>query len=382
MEITARELNRATLSRQMLLRRESLGVADAVRRVVALQAQQAASPYLALWNRLTGFEPAELDAAFTGGDVVKATLMRITLHAVHADDHQVFREAMQPTLYASRLGHRFAAAGLTPQDAGALVPQLLEFADRPRTAAEMEGWLEQRVGPGKKAGAWWGLRSYAPLVHAPVGEPWSFGTRPSYVAAGTGPVPTGKEAEPGALQALVLRYLRGFGPASVADVAQFAMVQRAPVREALRALDGAVQRLRGPDGTTLFDVPGAARPPEDTPAPPRLMAMWDSVLLAHADRGRLIPAAYRPLVTRNNGDVLPTLLVDGYVAGVWRPAVGGIEATAFHDLSPEAWDGLAAEARSLTALLADREPQVYGRYGHWWAKLPEARTRILPGPEL
>lgn len=144
----------------------------------------------------------------------------------------------------------------------------------------------------------------------------------------------------------------------------------------LRALDGAVEQLKGPDGTALFDVPGAPRPPADTPAPPRLMAMWDSVLRARADRGRVIPPALRPLVTRANGDVLPTLLVDGYVAGVWRPADGGVAATAFHDLAPDVWDGLTAEARSLTALPAGRRPAGLQRYDHWWAKLPRARVRI------
>ncbi|MEU9227555.1 winged helix DNA-binding domain-containing protein [Streptomyces massasporeus] len=377
MDITAQELNRATLGRQLLLGREAMEAGEAVRRVVALQAQHAASPYMALWNRLAGFEPAELDAAFSEGAVVKATLMRITLHAVHADDHQVFREAMQQTLYASRLGYRFAATGLTPADAQGLVPELLDFADRPRTAAEVQDWLAERVGEERKAGAWWGLKAYAPLLHVPTGGPWSFGARSSFVAARTGPVPEGRETAPEALNHLVLRYLAGFGPASVADVAQFAMVPRAPVRRALLALGDAVEQLRGPDGTVLYDVPGASRPPADTPAPPRLMAMWDSVLLAHADRSRVIPPAYRRLVIRVNGDVLPTLLVDGRVAGVWRALDGGIEATAFHDLPTAVWDGLAEEAASLTALLAGRDTEVYRRYHHWWPKLPDGQVRLL-----
>ncbi|CAL9367160.1 hypothetical protein SUDANB1_00785 [Streptomyces sp. enrichment culture] len=379
MDITAQELNRATLGRQLLLGREVMEAGEAVRRVVALQAQHAASPYVALWNRLAGFAPAGLDAAFAERAVVKATLMRITLHAVHADDHRVFREAMQQTLYASRLGHRFAAAGLTPADGEALVPGLLDFADRPRTAAEVRDWLAERVGEEQKAGAWWGLKAYAPLLHVPTGGPWSFGARSSFVAARTGPVPVGRETVAEALRHLVVRYLAGFGPASVADVAQFAMVPRAPVRRALLALDDAVEQLRGPDGTVLYDVPGASRPPADTPAPPRLMAMWDSVLLAHADRSRVIPPEYRRLVIRVNGDVLPTLLVDGRVAGVWRAVDGGVEATAFHDLPGAVWDGLAAEAASLTALLAGRDPEVYRRYHHWWPKLPDSRVRLLKG---
>jgi hypothetical protein len=94
MRITARQLNRATLARQLLLRREPLGVIDAVRRVVAIQAQEPASPYVALWNRLTAFDPLELDVAFADRKVVKATLMRITLHAVHAEDHSAVHAAM------------------------------------------------------------------------------------------------------------------------------------------------------------------------------------------------------------------------------------------------------------------------------------------------
>lgn len=378
MEITERELNRATLSRQLLLAREPLTVPEGLRRVVALQAQHPASPYLALWNRLAGFDAAELDEAFAGRSVVRATLMRITLHAVLAEDYEVFRAAMQPTLYGSRLGYRFAAAGLTPADAEELVPQLLAFADRPRSMAEMRAWVAERLGAEKAEGGWWGLKAYAPLHHAPSGPPWSFGVRSSFVAAGKGPVPGGKTADPEALRTLILRYLAGFGPASVADVAQFAMVRRAPVREALRALDGAVEQLQGPAGVPLFDLPDGSRPPSDTPAPPRLMAMWDSVLLAYADRSRVIPATYRPSVIRNNGDVLPTLLVDGYVAGVWRPVDAGIEATAFHPLSRATWEALAAEAQSLTAFLADRQPAPYSRYNHWWAKLPEAEARVLP----
>ncbi len=380
MRITARELNRATLGRQLLLRRESLGVEDAVRRVVALQAQQAASPYLALWNRLTDFDPADLDAAFAGHTIVKATLMRITLHAVHADDCPAFREAMQPTLRAARLhDRRFTATGLSIADADALVPDLLAFADQPRTAAEFEAWLDARLGVLPKPGVWWALRSFAPLLHAPTGGPWSFGSRPSYVAARTRPMPGGQDTSSASLQLLVQRYLEGFGPASAADVAQFAMVQRARARDALRALSGALEQLEGPGGAALFDVPSAPRPGADTPAPPRLMAMWDSILLAYADRSRVIPPDYRKLVTRSNGDVLPTLLIDGYVAGVWRPVEGGIEATAFHRLPVEAWEGLATEARALLALLADREPQVYRRYDRWWTTLPSAEVRVLPG---
>lgn len=376
MGITARELNRATLARQLLLQREPLGVVDAVRRLVALQAQHPASPYLALWNRLRDFAPADLDAAFAEHAVVKATLMRITLHAVHADDWPAFRAAMQPTLRAGRFDSRLTATGVTPDDAEALAARLVEFAHQPRSVAGIKAWLED-LGVAPEPGVMRALRGYTPVLHAPTGGPWSFGQRPSYLAAT--PPALDPDACAAGLQLLLRRYLEGFGPASVADVAQFAMVQRGRVTAALESLAGVVERLDGPDGKPLYDVPGAPRPPGETPAPPRLMAMWDSTLLAYADRARVIPPEYRKLVTRVNGDVLPTLLVDGYVAGVWRPAEGGIEASAFHPLPADTWDAVAAEAVALQRLLADREPQVYSRYNHWWRDLPTAEARLLPG---
>jgi hypothetical protein len=307
--------------------------------------------------------------------------MRITLHAVHAADYRAFREAVEPTLRGSRLGDpRFRASGLTAADADALVPRLLKHADRPRTAAEMQAAAEERLGAPLPPAAWRMLRQYAPLWHAPTGGPWSFSTRQSYVAASARPVLADPEAADDALRILVRRYLEGFGPASVPDIAQFSLVQRGRARAAVQALAGELELLQGPDGGVLYDVPGAPRPAEDTPAPPRLMAMWDSVLLAYADRGRIIPPEHRRHVIRVNGDVLPTLLVDGHVAGVWRAVDGGVEATAFQPLPDTAWEGLAVEAEGLAALLADRDPGAYRRYDHWWAKgLPAAETRLLPG---
>ena len=374
--LTARQLNRATLARQMLLKREPLGVVEAAHRVVALQAQEPASPYIALWNRVSRFDPKDLDRAFSEHDIVKATLMRVTLHAVAATDYPDFHLAMQVTLRAARLNDgRFRRTGLTPADAEALMPEVLEFARQPRTNAEAETWLDERLGVTEKPGVWWAFRQYGPIWHHPIGGPWSFGARPSYISARTKPKPEDGAA---AMQRLARRYLEGFGPASVQDLAQFSTIYRPPAKEALKALGDDLVRLEGPGGEELFDLPGVGLPPEDSPAPPRLLPMWDSVLLAHADRSRVIPPDYRRRFIHQNGDMLPALLVDGYVAGVWRPVEDGIEATAFHRLTPEAWAGLDEEARALRTLLADREPLVYKRYAHWWTKgITGVEVRIL-----
>ena len=377
MTVTAGELNRATLGRQLLLERQPLDVVEATRRVVALQAQQPASPYLALWNRVTDFDPADLDAAFADWKLVKATLMRFTLHVVHPDDRPAMHLAMQPSLRSRMVDRRFTGSGLTIVDADALVPGLLEFAATPRTGGDIEAWLDERLDVSPKR-PWWALRTFAPLLRAPTGGPWSFDSRTSFVAASTQPTSSDKGEADEALQTLIWRYLEGFGPASVADMALFAMVARSRVRTALRGLTGRLEDLDGPDGVGLFDVPGAPRPDADAPAPPRLLPMWDSTLLAYADRTRLTPPEYRAAIARSNGDVLPTLLVDGYVAGVWRPVDGFIEATAFRRLRADEWNGLAAEAQALQALLADREPRTYRRYDRWWADLPGAEVRLLP----
>lgn len=373
MRLTARQLNRATLHRQLLLQREPLDAAEAVRRIVAIQAQSPASPYLALWNRVADFDAADLDAAFAGHVVVKATLMRITLHAVHRDDYPAMHAAMQPTLRASRLHDaRFKVSGMSHEEVDELLHALVEFAGTPRLGADLETWLRDERGIDPKP-VWWAVRSFAPLWHAVTDPVWSFGLRPHFTA-----VPDYQAGDSEAcLPALVRRYLEGFGPASVPDIGQFALVQRPRIRAALAALGDEVERHVGPAGEELFDVVGGPRPAEDVPAPPRLLPMWDSTLLAYADRARVIPEEYRKVVIRTNGDVLPALVVDGYVAGVWRPAEGGIEVTAFHDLPASAWDGIAQEAAALVTFLADREPNVYGRYRRWWDRLPAGDTRVL-----
>jgi len=372
--LTARELNRATLARQLLLERQSLAVDEAIHRIGALQAQEPASPYIALWNRLDPFDPAALDEAFAGQDVIKAQLMRITLHAVAAADYPALHEAMQRTLRAARFfDRRFASEGVSIAEVEALIPDLLEFTATPRMNQDVERWLEDRYGSPKPR-IWWALRQVGPFVHAPTGGPWCFGARPSYVAADAQGRPGDQAAS---MRSFVRAYLGGFGPARMEDIAQFGPIYRPPVREALASLDGELERHVGPSGETLYDVPGGTIPDGETPAPPRLLPMWESTLLAYADRSRVIPPAYRRLVIRANGDVLPSLLVDGSVVGVWRPTEGGIEATTFHRLPSEAWDGLDVEATALRAFLADRQPLAYGRYERWWRSLEGVEVRTI-----
>lgn len=379
MRLTQTGLGRATLARQLLLDRADLTVPGAVARVGALQAQEPAGPYLALWNRVDGFRPDDLDDAFAAGDVVRATLMRITLHAVHRDDWASFHRAMTHPLRASRLNdRRFLPAGLTPAEANGVRDALLAVAAAPRTQAELLAELTRLLDEERAPAAWFALRTLAPLHHVPTGPPWSYSPRERVYRAGS--PSAADEPPPGddpAVVHLLRRYLAAFGPASEADFAQFTMLRRPWTRPAVETLRPELVEIEGPDGAVLLDLPDAPRPDPDLPAPPRLLGMWDSVLLAHADRSRVLPDALRGHVIRRNGDTLASVLVDGQVVGLWRATADGVDAAVFEPLPTAAWDGLRAEAARLQTLLADREPEVFRRYRRWWEQLPDVEVRRL-----
>ena len=135
--------------------------------------------------------------------------------------------------------------------------------------------------------------------------------------------------------------------------------------------------FEGPDGEDIYDVPDGVLPDEDVSAPPRLMGMWESTLLAYSDRSRILSDEYRRDVIRRNGDVLPTVWVDGFVVGVWRATPNGVEVLCFEQIPRAAWQALEREAADLTATILTRDPAVFGRYDRWWEKLPADGRRHL-----
>jgi hypothetical protein len=371
--LTPNQLNRATLQRQLLLQREPATVTDVVRRVVALQAQAPPAPYVALWNRIAGLDFEAVDQAFADRSLVKASLMRITLHAVDTDDYRAFHSASTPILRAARLNdRRYRDTGLTIDDADRAVPDLLAFLETPRSKTEILDHLARNVSSEPRL--WWALKTYAPLVHVPTGPPWSFDRHTLYERAPTVARPPVDEA----VRSLVRRYLAGFGPATIADFTQFSLQAMSVARPAFESMRDELVTYSTVDGDELFDLPDAPELPDpDDRVPPRLMAMWDSTLLAYRDRSRIIPDQYRPHVIRRNGDVLPTVLVNGRVAGVWNSHPDGIEIGAFEQLDADTWHALRNEAHDLHAALADRDPNVFERAGTWWPKLPITAIRLL-----
>ena len=370
--LSAAHLSRATLARQLLLERVRLEPARAIERLVGLQAQEPASPHLALWSRLEGFEAALLNDAFASRQVVKGTLFRVTLHAVSSSDYLRFWPAVQPSLHRWRAPY-IRQLSLEPE-LGRLAEQAAAFGTQPRTGAEMRDHLPQLTGGAGPAGqtdAWWAVRPLLPFVMAPGEPPWSFGRRPRFVSG-----PAWLDAElaghDDGLEHLIRRYLAGFGPAGVDDLHQFSRVGVGHLRKALAGLDDELRTFEDERGRLLYDVRDGLLPPGDLPAPVRFLPMWDSLLLAYHDRSRVLPEHYRRRVIRANGDFLPSFMVDGLVAGLWRAdLISGhsvVTPLPFEPLTPESSIAVAAEADRLAAFLDPLEPAVYSRYATTWMK--------------
>ena len=367
---TREALTYETMVRQGLSARRPVAVTDAVRSVLALQAQEPAAPYLALWNRIDGFDANELDRALAEGAIVKASLFRFTLHAVDANDISWARAAMQSRSRDAGYYDVLDGIGLTAERVDELHERLSTVIAEPHDSADMERVLSELVPEaGDPARLWSALRAVA-FRHAPTTDPWSFGRRPAFL-----PCTVAADDEPAATAELVRRYLTAFGPATVADMSQFTILKRSTLREVVESMADIVT-VAGPDGAQLVDVHGGDPQPEAEMAtlPPRLLGMWDSVLVAYADRSRVIPDEHRPHVIRRNGDVLPTVMVDGLVRGVWRASTDAIEVRALEPLDDATLDGLDDEARDLRRFLADREPAVFSRFGRWWDRLPDGPT--------
>jgi hypothetical protein len=348
-ELSDRVLNRALLERQWLRERRPATAVEAVGHLVGLQAQEPRDPYVGLWCRLDGFDPEELARALLERQVVRIALQRSTIHLVTAEDCLALRPVLQQVqerMVRGQFGRR--TSGI---DLGGLAAATRELmAAEPLTFGELgkrlvERWPGREEMPLAQTG-----RALVPLgrsgraLHVPaedwLGRPLSTATEPD---------------------GMVLRYLRAFGPASVADVQNWSGLTR--LREVVERLD--LRSFRAVDGRVLHDVPDGVLPEEDLPVPPRLLPQFDNVLLGHADRGRIVPPGAAALWTEEAH--WSPVLVDGMVHGVWRLATERGSATLHaRFLAPPADDderAVAAEATALLELLAPKAAERHVRLG-------------------
>ena len=335
--LTLRELNRATLARQLLLERVRLSVPRAVERLCAMQAQSANAPYVGLWSRVEGFDRDALTRAYERRLVARATLFRVTIQLVSARDHSAFA-----TLMHRRWADEFANWKLPAARWAKRIHRLAEQG--PFTYAEAN-----RAVPELPERYRWRVRCLAPLVHVPPAGLWGqVRVRVTTAEQRLGFRP-GEPREAAAL--LVRRYLAGYGPASKADLLRFSGLRAKDVDAGFEELEPRLVRLEAEDGRALFDLRRAPRPAAETPAPVRFLPEWDHLILGYDDRTRVLPPEYREAVIRANGDVYRTFLVDGMVAGTWSYKDGKVRINAFAPLPRTVRRELGEEARRMEAFM-------------------------------
>lgn len=314
--LTLRELNRALLARQMLLTRQGIGAVDAIERLACLQGQWAPSPYVALWSRLAGFKRDDLTSPIDKGLVIKATLMRATLHLVSAKEYASYALAT--------LDGRFAAwrppGGPDLAALKDIHDKVFKFAAKPRTRVEIREFIARDAPKDERLRNWYLFAAVTAsgIIWEKSGAHWEYRQLARFVAP---PARLRKAPKPDAAFDLVARrYLGAFGPASVGDLANWTGCRVPPLRAALGRLED-VRRFRDERGRELFDLAKAPRPPADTVAPARFLARFDAAILGHdaAERTRILPAEYKKQVIFS-AEVWTTFLVDGFVAGRWKIA--------------------------------------------------------------
>jgi Winged helix DNA-binding domain len=341
--LTERELNRAVLGRQLLLERRKLEPAEAIERVAGLQTQYAPSGYIGLWSRLEGFARADLTTALGSRKVVQATVMRATIHTVAAADYRPFVAGVRETRREWWLrAHRRQIAPEVVAEAAERTRALL--AAGPRRSKD----LMQELGVNNVI--WNGIGLWLDLVRVPPSGTWEQRRADLYTTADEWLGAADADTQQG-LDLLLRRYLAGFGPAAVRDIADWAGVSVQMLAAAVDRLEP--RRFRDERGAELIDLPRAPLPDPATPAPVRFLPTWDATLLVHARRGQIMPERFRPLVfNTKTPHSAPTFLVDGRVAGTWKHERARVVPAPFEPLPKAVEREVAAEAERLAAFMA------------------------------
>jgi hypothetical protein len=340
--ITQRELNRTLLARQMLLERAQVTAPEALERMGGLQAQYAPAMYIGLWSRLANFERDDLTRALERPKVAQGTLQRATIHLVSADDYWPFALAVRDARRAWWLGaqrHNATHSEMT------LLAKRLRARLRERSPLTRKQIDEITGGAERTAG----VNLWLDLVRVPPSGTWERRRADLYAAAENwlGPPPAGLDVE-GATAHVVKRYLSGFGPATIAEIANWAGLRPNAVTLAVGALK--TRTFRAENGDELVDLPRAPLADADTPAPVRFLPVWDATLLAHARRALVIREEDRGRVfNTKTPHSLNTFLVDGQVAGTWHTDKGKIKIDPFGKLNATIRKELNGEADRLTA---------------------------------
>jgi hypothetical protein len=319
------ELNRALLARQLLLERSPASLPKAVERIAGIQAQYAPSMYVGLWTRLEGFERAQLDRALERRTLVQGTSLRSTIHLLTPRDWWTFAAAITDERRQQWLRTRRETAD--PADMAAATKRARPLFANPPVQRKL---LQETVGLGAPGIS--GINAWLSLVRVPPSGTWDRRRADLFTLASDWIGPAPKLAKAESTRELVRSYVRGFGPATPAEIQLWAGLPIKAITAALASLD--LRRFRAENGDELLDLPRLPIPDPETPAPPRFLPVWDATLLVHARRTQILPEEHRSKVfSTKTPQSVNTFLVDGRVAGTWRFAQGRIDTTPFGRLA-------------------------------------------------
>jgi winged helix DNA-binding protein len=343
--LTARRLNRALLARQGLLERTATPALEMVERLVGMQAQVPENPYVALHARIDAFDPEELSAAVADGRAVRAQLLRGTIHLVTERDRRSIAPVTRDVLaraFKSNFSRRLPVDGDVVAAAGR---ELLRA--EPRTRAELAALLGPRwpdADPGDLAQA---VTYLSPLVQTPPRGEWGGRAQARWALA--------EAADEPDVDALILRYLAAFGPATTADIRTWSGLTG--LREAVERVRPRLRACADERGGELLDVEDGPLPDPETPAPPRFLPEYDNVILGYADRSRIL-AGRGPGLPFPRGSWIGSLLVDGFYRANWRVDGGTLTIDRFvpaADDPPGTAEAIEDEGRRLIGLIEPAE---------------------------
>ena len=332
--VSLKMVNRLYMVKHHLFKRaEKSQLLRVVEDLCGLHAQVPATPYFSLWNRVENFQKASLDKAlYEDKTLVKVWCMRGTLHLIPSQDLPVYNQALK-RMWFEHHGRFMRAPEWPPAEERKKVihPRIVEaLAQRPLTRRELNdkvrGSLKDGSLPYDRLFSGWGgvlkETGYEGMtVHAqPRGRESCFARLDKWLPN----VDLDKVDEEEAQERLLLKYLRGYGPATQQD---FALWSGLIADDAKGAIENASSLLNevgveGVKGRFLLlkeDRKTLESLDPDKEAPPRLLPKYDSLLLGHKDRTRIIQEEHRKNVFKPKvGDIAATILVNGRIAGTWR----------------------------------------------------------------
>ncbi|NIK67806.1 MULTISPECIES: winged helix DNA-binding domain-containing protein [unclassified Paenibacillus] len=300
------------LARQMLLARSNSPILHALEWFIGLQAQAPQAPYYSLWTRLEGFTPNDLASLISNRQAVRIALMRSTLHLVSANDCLLLRpwvQAVQERALKGSYGKCLASV-----DMNALASEgrrLVE--DNPLTLNELGKLLAPHwpdADPEALAAA---IRTFVPLVQVPPRGLWGESGQAIHTSAEMWLRQSLLEQPD--VEQLVLRYLGAYGPASVKDMQAWSGLTR--LKDYFEKLRPGLVIFRDEQGNELFDLPDAPRPDPGVIPPVRFLGEFDPMLLGIADRSRVMAPIYVKRIFTANGILRSTILLNGYIEGLW-----------------------------------------------------------------